>query len=399
MKKIKLSFQKLADLLNKKKYKILSIYCENQYVKFLECRTPIYQKNFFIHIPDRYVLEKIRIDNLKVYNLKSLEEPPSSTHMEYMTNIKKDNVDFDLVEINDKDLFFYSCDTTYKYYTKINEKDKHKEDNDNEKISINNNEDLIRESKKLIKKYDPSFSLKTKEDEEEEIEEEIEEGEEEGEEDEVQLVFQNKDGELVDDVKDAIEGEESGEIPKFDDLLEDENDNNDGNIERKNIVGYNLPYSIEDVEVYIGAMIICVNIRNFIKQIDQYEKIFSEQAEKLDHNEDEYRKKSIEKIKKLCDRYYEKVQIKSSEFEKRERDLKAESVKINLILAEIEKLIHEQKQKDGEKYKEDIAKLEYIYQKTLETIFEVNINLMKVKDEYFEFIANHTLTLQHTLKL
>ena len=57
MSKITLKLEKLTDLFYKHRYILVSVYCDTGDIRFVECRTPKYQKTFIIYVPPSYSMK------------------------------------------------------------------------------------------------------------------------------------------------------------------------------------------------------------------------------------------------------------------------------------------------------------------------------------------------------
>lgn len=453
MKKVKLSSDKIKKLLQKKKYKIQSFYCENDCVRFIECRTPLYQKTFFIYIPDKYLLRVPPSTLYKIYSIVSSDSIPTP-HVAYLSALKGDDVTSDLLEWTNKDIFLWESNASHKYFLFSKDVPK-KEEKEMVKDETTKTKELQTEAKKILKKImdppkpipptlpemfpkeeeaSPEISGESDEDayndedEEEDFYKKQEEQDEEEEEEivedvgeyditfetsevplvqqkptskipeeapPIQIIFENEKGDLVDTVKNAIDKLGEDTIPELKGKMEDIEEETE---EEGEVVGNVLPPSLEEMQTHLGMVCISVSIPVFIKSLDTYENVFLKNYHKLEANEEKHRSQTVENIKNLCVKYSEKVVLKVEEWTQKEKTLKDELVKLTLLIKQLGD-IKEKLEGNPEKLKEELPKLENLQKQTEELIYDLNMEILKIKDAREEFLANHTFTLQHTLKL
>ena len=458
MKKINLSFKKLLGLLEKHSYITKNVYSSENLIKIVECKSPKFQKSFFIFIPDKYSLKNIKLPkSVKNYNILLSKDVPSSYHIEFMSNMKGELLECDLSLVTGNDIFLYFDNGEYKYYILTDAKIKpvlKKKD----KI-----DKLLSKSAKIIKKLDYEESSKklTQEDtnakkedlldvdendildendllDENDIldvdendlpweeEDEILEKEEKtsikkdkeiidkndaqekeklsDEEGEVEIVFENEKGELIDDVKIFLEKE--GKVP-IDDLenikdklklhessLEDLEYENEGVASLEN----SIPSNIKEIEITLGFVAVCIDIHKFFKKMENYEVELIEYYHGLSENELENRTKKLEDIKELTDTLIEKAQHRINEKNKKEQKIKKELFKLISVYTQIADT-RKKIESNPMKYQSDILKLDDVYNQTRNAIHSTNIKLLKNRDEIYELLNNYTITLQECIKL
>ena len=189
MKKINLSLKKLLGLLQKKSYVLEAVYCENNLIKFVECRSPKYQKSFFIFIPDKYSMKYVYISTIKKHHIKLADDIPSSYHLEYVSDMKGEILDCDLVVVTGMDIFLYFDNSEYKYYHFVKDDPLVKKEKNKVSTLVNKTniikKELFKEEESLEEEFSdesPEEESPINEKEEESLEEEEESIEEEDEE-------------------------------------------------------------------------------------------------------------------------------------------------------------------------------------------------------------------------
>jgi hypothetical protein len=501
-KKINLSFKKLKELIEKYQYTLESIFCEDGLIKFLDCRSPLYQKSFLVFIPDRYSLKNTSVD-IKKHDITLSQSTPSQIHIEHMSNMKGPEIECDLVILTGNDLFLYFDNGDYKYYHV-----KHPKKNPRQALGIHSLHQILKGSslisskeeeeidssseseKVLIDKSEESEeedSIYGEEDEEEEFEdieeedieeedieeedieeEDIEEEEEDEEQKleksssrkeesknvlshekeevkppeenhnpesskssvhskekniptaskskekhkktkvdenipkeesdgEVEIIFENEKGELLDDVKIFLEKKGNVDIESLKKIKSDLKETKilDSDTHKS---GNTIPPNIEELEVNLGIIVVCIPISNFFKSISSYEKDLLELYYHIDENEMEERERKLNEIQKMCDKFVENSRKIIEKKTKKELKIKGELIAITGVIADIKRL-KEKTAEDPVKFKSDIIKLNDIYEESKKSIHYLNSDLLKIKDEIHECLSNYTLLLKEGLKV
>jgi|688.fasta_scaffold05356_21 hypothetical protein len=496
MKLIKLSFVKLKDLLLKYNYTLETIFCEGELIRFLECSSPIYQKSFFIFIPDdRYALRNTS-SGIKKHDITLSTSIPSQTHIEYMSTMKGPSLECDLITLTGNDLFLYFDNGTYKYYHITHSKknprhelgihslhdilkgssmlgglDSSKEKSSGkesleEDLENSSDEDILIDKEDLSDKRSLSEedeSASEEEDEsilEEEEDESILDDEEEDEsifdeekedeksfkveeeksikqeskdtdiiefkkedsvkketslhpsslkeeesskkstppiQEEVEIIFENEKGELIDDVKLFLEKKgnvDSESLNKIKSKLKKIEEP----IISEHRYGSTIPPHLEEIEVSLGIVIVCLPIASFFKNISSYEDELLELYHQLDENETEMREQKLSDIQKMCAKFVENTRLVIEKKTKKEMKIKNEIFKLTGMIAEI-KILRLKTEKDPIKFKEDIKNLDNISEEVKSSIHSLNSDLLKIKDEIHEYLSNYTLLLKEGLKI
>ena len=109
-RKVKLSLDKFTSLLERHGYILVAVYCEGKYVRFAECRTPRQQKTFVVYLPEKYqmtVPTNVESNDLKRLDVSSIEAPPSSRQIEFISDMKGPLLECDLVAISSESVCMY----------------------------------------------------------------------------------------------------------------------------------------------------------------------------------------------------------------------------------------------------------------------------------------------------
>jgi hypothetical protein len=490
MKLIKLSFVKLKDLLLKYNYTLETIFCEGDLIRFLECNSPIYQKSFFIFIPDdRYALRNTS-NGIKKHDITLSTSLPSQVHIEYMSTMKGPLLECDLITLTGNDLFLYFDDGSYKYYYISHPKKNPRHDlgihslhdilkgssmlgdspkKAEDKELSNDHEDLSSEDDILIDEeefLDESLGEEEFNDDEESLgeEESIEEEEfnddeesisidsensiqddikieskkeqsshedqkpvetshhsakekshniisqkenslheeqkntpHEEEPQEVEIIFENEKGELVDDVKLFLEKKGNVDTESLN-KIKSKLKKIEEPIISEHRYGNMIPPHLEEIEVSLGIVVVCLPIASFFKNISSYENDLIDLYQQIDENETEMREQKLLDIQKMCTKFIENSRLIIEKKTKKEMKIKQEIFKLTGIIAEI-KMLKLKTEKDPLKFKEDIKNLDNISEDVKSSIHVLNSDLLKIKDEIHEYLSNYIILLKEGLKI
>lgn len=147
---VKLSLEKFKQLAEKNDFIVVSTYCEGNVCRFIECKTPLYQRTFLVYLPSKFEMI-IKSQESKRFNLVKSKEP-SSLHVNYITGIKG-NMHNNIATIS-ANIVCANVGTEILCYVIGNEEDKPillKKGNDIEMIE-NDIDNIMREVRRLEEK-------------------------------------------------------------------------------------------------------------------------------------------------------------------------------------------------------------------------------------------------------
>jgi len=428
--KRQLSFSKFVDLLEKNSYSLISTYCTGDDVKFAEIRTPRVQKTFIVYIPDRY---SMNVDDRHRRLQLSSKQEPTGEQSTYMMNVKGPLLDCDLIAVSSWGVCMYRNNGVLEYYSirdgsrpDSSDSAEPPEDDEEEENYVDT---IIKSTSEVIKKIDPTDTLhlpsqqdiedytkSTKtddvntEDAQTDATTEVEtaEGENaEPEEEETVLEFQDEEGNVIEDAETS--GEPEG-AEKTDDA-EDVNPETEVKIKPKakpltlaHPVDNSLPTTLEDGDVAVGIIYYLIEINQFFKKLkaegttpEQFENDLLAVYDALDDNETEYRNDAIDKIAEICTKVHQNAKIKMDFIRSEEVKLRGELVKLSSVLSTAEQL--KTKTKDAKKFGELRSEVDRIHHQTRTTIHELNVELLRLRDEAQNFLNNCQSTLEELLEL
>lgn len=253
--------------------------------------------------------------------------------------------------------------------------------------------------------------------EDEELPEEGEGGEGEEEEfleeelPEEELVFENEDGEPYDELKDMLDvnvidvDDAESSLRKIQDKLSSEEsesaDLEEGiNLEEDDEVDdidNSLPPEIEEDDFVIGFVYISVNLQDFFRNIVENEARIIECYEQLDENISEIRDLRYKKLKNLTEAFLNKTQGELANISEEEKTLKIQLIRLTVVLAQSRDLIEKLSQNPS-KYGALIEDSEKIHEKTKNSIYELNLELLRLRESADELLSNYTSTIQNLVE-
>jgi hypothetical protein len=261
--------------------------------------------------------------------------------------------------------------------------------------------DLSKSSRISQEVGDEVSNFSEEEDEEEMNEEELskEEGEEmndadaaevvEEENDEVvpvELIFQEDDGEPYDEVKNTLKESELREPEELENGTEElEYDTGDNS----------LPSDLPQDSISLGMVYVLINISDFFRQISSFEETVRDTYYQLEENEMESRHLKLLDIERMCSSLTLNITQKIEELNAEEKNLKNQILRLTIVLLQAEDILNRSSNpKESSKLTENTVKeTQKIHDKTRETIHEVNLAILKVRDTVEELISNYTTTL------
>ena len=436
---IKLSLHKFVSLLEKNGYIITSVYCEKENIRFVECKTPRFQKTFIINLPKKYGMKCPSDLGEEIYKrlfISKTDETPTSRQIEFISDIKGPLLECDVLAISSDMLCSYIKSQPAECFRigQIVESDEDEEVEDEKGDEITS---LEKETLSVLKKVNgsqaqlPKISLKEmshssssknedilavgEENEDEDIiEEEEEEDDDEDEEDEdiiddedaddepqnVELEFEDENGDPIDEVKIILEESYANDAESSLREIEEKIDEKDIEYGIENTISSfnSLHPNIENEEIVLGVVFVLVDISFFFRNIKTYEEEVMKCYEHIHESETELRSKRLQKIKDMVKEFLSYSEQKIKNIEDEEKYLRSQLIRLSVVLAQTSSL-QEKISKQPDKYGNVIAETEKIYEKTRETVHSVNMDLLKLRDTSDELLINYSAIVQELLEL
>jgi len=229
----------------------------------------------------------------------------------------------------------------------------------------------------------------------------------------VELVFEDEDGEPVDEVKtllDTVAAEEAEESLRSiqakvdrrdaetfgESDIEEEDEVDD--IEESHNADNSLPPDLEEGELVLGIVYVMIDIGGFFRRIAVYEEEVIRCYEQLDENELEMRSKRLEKIRDVTQKFLLHSEERLNKIAAEEKDLKMQLVRLTVVLAQASALKTRVTEKP-EKYGEIVGESDRIYDQTRAAIHELNMELLKLRDGADELLSNYRASIEDLLDM
>jgi hypothetical protein len=408
-KRVTLSLSKLDDFLKGAGYIFVSTYCtEEGECKFVEVKTPALQKNFVIHIPDKFFLTVEDKDKKRFY-LSSTQEMPRK-QLDYMMELKGPLLECDLVCVSSEFLYLYRHNGYTETYVLRDEEKK----NTTQQIQTEDTEDdedvvsrLVSNTNKIIKKVDPTNTLiidtavKKKEVEENvELTFESDEIMSKNKSNKDDATLKNKDVSASKNKSEKDEKEQTKNSPmdgkkkKKKVKVELEFQDTPKKKRERNVFGDQIPDRIEEGGIVIGITYISVELAKFFKEAASLENDIVSDYDSLNDNEEEIRVANLTKITEKTAQLMLRAKARLDEISKEEDALRKQLSLLSKVSITTKTML-EKSDLDAKNRKE----MESISEQTKTTINEINLELHRLRDVANDLILNYDMTLSDLLDL
>jgi hypothetical protein len=342
-------------------------------VRLVEVRTPKMQKLFIIYIPTKYTM----ICNTTTYKVKRISETtsqPLAKQSDYVSTVKGNFLECDLLTHSADFICLYKNNGTTENYRfgEVVNRDKKEVDVDENPI-----DQFISDSEVALKKIDPDISLSSQRTLSDDITTELDESTvvDASAPGSVELEFVGDVGgdSDLDDIKEFIDSGALGTIVDVDDSDVEEDD--------------------EAVDSAIGIIYYAIDISLFYKKIGNLEDEILTIYNTIDDNESTIRDDRLADIEDLAQSLIIHTKDKLEKYKKEETDLKAQIVKLSIVLDKTLSL-KEKIKVDPEKYIEAQGEIDRVYNQTRNTVYDINIELLKIRDEVDDVLSMTQSTLE-----
>jgi len=404
-KKVTVSIAKLTEFLSKKLYIITNVYVCDDSIRFVEARTAKYQKNFMIYVSQKY---KMAPDQLhKIIHITLSTPVDASRQSEYIDKLKGSFVDCDITSVSSRFICIHRNNGSLEIYS-IGAKTKGLEDESNtfivkdtpiqktikdvSEVFGNLSEKLTIPDEMTYKKEDDEISIvedqengENGEDQENGENGEYQENDEDqGTEELVELEFEDAEGESVSDMAEFIEP------PPF--LNIKTSDKSSTKLSNNKIPTIDL----EDEDIILGIIYHTIELLVLYKNIDTLEEKISTIYSVIEDNENSIRDDRISNIEELAENLIIKIRSSHEKFITEENDLKTQLIQLSSIFDQTSGL--KEKIKDDVKYSDAKVDIERVYNQIRNTIRDLNLELLRLRDSFDELLDNVHTSLQETVK-
>lgn len=415
-KRISLSLNKVTSLLSNNGYILAALYCVDDEVVFIECRTPKLQRTFIINVPEKYRLVKTD-DKYKCLTISRLPVSPTR-QLDYLMEIKGPLLECDLVAVSSTRLALYRNNGSSDCFKFGGPDPVDEEDDDNTIDGVEIPEDpeaLLKGVNAVLKKMasrgevDAEQVVMPSEDIDNPIKEVKPEDIEEmkvvnpkpknTDDPIVELEFEEETRNEVpglgegdgDDAEGVVDGESDDEADPSDQLSK----------AKLSSLTYRkdnaLPPNLEEAEIAIGIIYVCIDLTSFYKRAaTNLETEVLANYDVLETNEREMREGKVSVIGELCTKLSHKTTEILERFQKKEASLKAERLKLSAILDNAEGL-RKKTESDVKKFADVKSDVDRIYTQTKTTLHELNIEILRLRDEVDDALDSFQKVLEEMI--
>ena len=204
----------------------------------------------------------------------------------------------------------------------------------------------------------------------------------------------------IEDVKNILDTEQDSHLrpPLEDEDEEEEYDEDDEEEEEEEIYSTSRRELNDNDSVLLGIVYVIVELNDFFKKAETYEPELIILYHKISENELDIRNKRMATIQEKAESFIEYSRMRIDEIATKEKALNQELLEYTTILSNVSKL-KKTTEKDDSKYAANLAEIEKIQHQTQKTIHELNIELLRLRDEADELLTNYTQQLDEMMEL
>jgi hypothetical protein len=409
-KRVTVSITKLIEFLSKHQYGIIAVYVCGDMIRFIETRTPKYQKNFIIFVPEKYKMEPNSIGSrYKIINILS-SQGESSRQSDYLDTLKGSFIDCDLTSVSSKFVYIYRNDGTTEMYS-IGLKDtlevaepKIQQKETPAQKAIKDTTEVFASLKETLEI--PSIDIVDngggeeddgEEDDGDDVDTTVDDGG-----DTIELEFEDDEGVSVEDMVEFIEpppfretkirklGETSSEEIKSTSISTYQDTKSFGSSNFKNIIEF------EDEDIILGIIYYTINLLVFYKNIKTLEDKIVSVYDTIEDNINSIREDRVSIIEELTEHLLIKLRSSHEKYIVEESELKVQLIKLSSIFEQTAGL--KNKINDDTKYSNAKGDIERVYNQTRNTIRDLNLELLRLRDSFDELLDNTHTALQEITK-
>jgi hypothetical protein len=201
-----------------------------------------------------------------------------------------------------------------------------------------------------------------------------------------ELVFEDEEGNAVEDV--------AGTLDKAGDIKAKGKES----VEFISAGDNSIPEDIEDLDISLGIVYVVIAIGSFFKKIEKYEENILEAYVQLDDNELDVRKDRMIKIRDITTDFLEHAETRLQKINKEELELKANLLRLTVILAQTDAM-KAAISTNTKRLRDMNPEVDKIYTQTRKSVHEVNLELLRLRDQADEILSNYHTTIKELMEL
>ncbi len=357
-------------MLDKYHYDLIKVYCVSNEINFIQVKSPLHRKIFFIYIPQRYI---IRNENDEIENISPSEE--NQHQIKYLSMFE----DINIVCISSSSLC-HSMNSKCDFY-RFGENDTVEEDDVVARL-----ENELKHAKEKIYTADVNFVEQTPT--------AIEP---------IELVFEDVDGNEIEQGSkmDRIIAHSEKKInigkTKVASLKQEspisDVESEDEHVPESDDTTFNdVPENLDQEEINVGMIYVCIDINDFFYKISTYETVLLNCYNDIEEKEYDVREIKIRKIEDLVINFKVNSFDKIEDIKNQEVDIKTQIKRLSSILLSCENL-------ERRKKHDDASDIETIVKETKRTIDDFHIELLRLRDKAHYVLDEYTNYVQGLLKI
>lgn len=463
MSQAKLSYKKFSKLLTQNGYSISLIYYtgnDTRNVIFFETKLPKSQKNIIVYIsPSKYVMSLPKEVQYKTIEIVSVEDERvksaafilTERSLHYLIGVRGPLIESDMAVVSSNGVCYTKFNgENYCYFmaSKVKKLDEDIEEGIGSEEDVVSEEDeiaLLEASVKKVAKKE-GVQLESKIEDEEDLKEdlapvskpeeksdsvskelsepksivdnEVKVADTEIEPVELEFVEDDSSKELVvEDESDEEEYSLASSSSESEDITENETiaskktdlpiKSTKHSVKKPTEEGIKLSHRTnyvvpEELDVYYGIVYVSIDINTLYKNVVDYESEALTIYEQVEDNEKDMRITRLNTTKKNLEIASKYVDTRVKNIELEEMGLKYQLLRLTGILHNIDTL-KKNKKIDGKGIENvvnpNLSELNKIYDKTRKTVHEVNLQLLKKREEYEDILANYEYSIAELLEL
>lgn len=377
-KRVTVSISKLAEFLTKRLYTIIAVYVCEDSIRFVEAKTAKYQKSFMIYISKKYKM--VPGDSHKKVII-SLSNGDSSRQLEYLDKLKGSFIECDLTSVSSRFVCVYRNNGSLEMYFIGTKQDI--EDDSMEIVKETPIQKVIKDASDVFESLTETLTipdiseggnLEENEMEEGDSEEDISKDSVSTKDEHIELEFEDADGESVSDMAEFIEP------PPF----------RESNItEKSKDIKSIHDIDMEDEDIVLGIIYHTIDLLIFYKSINNLEEKIASIYNIIEDNENALRDERVSTIEEMAEGLVLKIHSAQEKFITEENRLKTQLVQLSSIFDQTTDL--KEKIKIDVKYSDAKGDIERVYNQTRNTIKDLNLELLHLRDYFDELLDNvHT---------
>lgn len=378
--RIPLSFRKFSQLLEKYGYGIGNIYKLGEDCRFIEVKTPKYHKVFYISIPHRYQITTS--DGTDICSSSS-NEPQEN----YISMFRQDLLS-DMLCISG-DAICYFTDDEFQFYGYGEHEKFENYDHPKEELieSLEKDYKQVKQSHKINRTVEFIVHRPPKDNA-------------------VELVFEDDEGNPIeagtdmekiiidaqtptkinigkDRVSELILPQQLSPSPSISDMSEMS--------DLENAEGLNYMPNLQQKEIAVGLMYVCIDINEFFHNAATYEQRILEYYNVMEKKESELRKEKMQKIQNMIEEFKTESFEKLQEIVQTENNIRAQISRLSSVLVSCENLEAKNKGKE-------IQDIEGVKTKTRSALDELNKELLTQRDTAHKLLSKCERQIQYLME-